>query len=423
MLMFIIIVMLLFLMNVKRNCIRCKGRLWCRNSFCPILRKHQKLAKTVKHFKSESNSLSGQSPSVFVGRFGYPNIDVGILSTQDDDAAAYDDPRGWAASNLEIPKIIDYRAGLLNSKFVSNVKQNTRFLETSREVALSSKPVETDIELKDKPKFRLSFHSNTPPMGPNAALEKASIKQNPRIHTKVEKAYSDSDFKSADAMNYLFSKGFDENFLSRILSVGTLGVKPQRKLVPTRWAITATDDTLGKNLINEIKDFKESDCEFYFGNYLGNYYIIMLFPDVWSYELFESYMPRTAWNTEDRINYTTDYETYKGRTSYAEECAGGYYTVRLAVLEKLKEKKRQATCITLRFITDDYAVPLGVWVTREAARKALNNKPIRFNDEDTMLNYCKSLVKKKWGYDINCLFNKSKLLNLMKTQIKLNRYF
>jgi hypothetical protein len=409
-------------MNVQKNCIKCKGRLWCRGSFCPILRKTQVLARTVKGFNPDSSSISGEAPSVFVGRIGYPEINVGILSANDENTAIYDDPRRWANENFEIPKIIDYRASLINSRFKANVHNKPKYLETSQEVALSSKPVEMDIELKDKPKFRVSFHSNTPPMGPNAQLEKAEMKENPKIHTKVEKVFNETDRKASDSMNYLFEHGFDENFLSRILSIGTLGTKPQRKLVPTRWAITATDDMLGKELTKEIKDFKSADYEFYFGSYLGNYYIFMFFPDVWSYELFETYMPKTAWNTENRIQFMTDHETYDGRKSYAENCVGGYYSVRLALLEKLKSMKRQATVLTLRFITDDYAVPLGVWVTREAARKALNSRPIIFSDKDTMLNYAKALVKKKWGYDAECLYKESILLKNMKSQIKLTSF-
>ena len=404
-------------MNVQRNCIKCKGRLWCNLSYCPILRKTQALAKAVKGF--DGNSFSGEAPSVFVGRIGYPDINVGILSANDQNTSVYDDPRRWANEGFEIPRIIDLRASLVNSRFKSHVKQQNKFLETSKEVALASKPVDIDIELKDKPKFRISFNSNTPPMGPNASLVKADMKENPKIHTKVEKVYSQTDLKAGEAMNYLFEHGFDENFLSRILSIGTLGVKAQRKLVPTRWAITATDDTLGKQLIKEIKDFKSVDYEFYFGSYLGNYYLIMLLPDVWSYELFETYMPKTAWNIENKINFTTDYELYEGRKTYAENCVGGYYSVRLAILEKLKSLKRQATVLTLRFITDDYAVPLGVWVTREAARKALNSKPVRFNDRETMLNYAKALVKKKWGYDAENLYMESVLLKNIKSQKKL----
>ena len=43
--------------------------------------------------------------------------------------------------------------------------------------------------------------------------------------------------------------------------------------------------------------------------------------------------------------------------------------------------------LVLRFITGDYAVPLGVWVTREATRKAMNGKPIIFSDKELMLKY------------------------------------
>ncbi|MEM4336599.1 MAG: hypothetical protein QXG86_01190 [Candidatus Woesearchaeota archaeon] len=402
-------------------CLRCKGRLWCKLSYCPILKKMNALIKAVKTINN--SEFSGSAPSVFVGRTGYPHLNVGILSTNTDNSEIYDNPRRWASENFQIPQIIDFRASLINSRFKADVKEKNKFLETGQEIAMASKPVETDITLKDKPRFRISFNITAPPMGPNAQLRSIEFKENPKISRKVEKVYLEGDRKASDSLGYLFNKGFDENFLSKIFSMGIVGVKTQRKLVPTRWAITATDDILGKRIIEEIKFFREADCEFYFGDYLGNYYMIMFFPEVWSYELFETYMPKTAWNVEDNINYTTDYEFYEGRKNYAENCVGGYYSVRLAVLEKLKDKKRQASVLVLRFITDDYAVPLGVWVTREAARKTLKNKPIVFEDKETMLKYAQALVKKKWGYDANYLYSKSKLLNKIKEQSKITNFF
>ena len=53
-----------------------------------------------------------------------------------------------------------------------------------------------------------------------------------------------------------FKNKFDEYTLSKILSVGVLGLKKDKKLVPTRWSITATDDILAKNLLRKIRDFK-----------------------------------------------------------------------------------------------------------------------------------------------------------------------
>ena len=115
----------------------------------------------------------------------------------------------------------------------------------------------------------------------------------------------------------------------------------------------------------------------------------------------------------------TDYEPYESRKYYAEETAGGYYTVRLAVLEKLNEMKKQGSVLALRFITGDYTLPLGVFVTREAARKSLQSKPIEFSSMELMLEYAKKLVKKKFNFDLNNILNKSVLLKNMKQQSKL----
>ena len=144
-----------------------------------------------------------------------------------------------------------------------------------------------------------------------------------------------------------------------------------------------------------------------------------MFPEPWSYELFEMYMPRAEWNITNEIQFMTDYESYSGRKEYAENCGGGYYSVRLAVLERLKEIKKQASVLALRFITGEYAVPLGVWVTREAARKALKNKPIEFASKELMVEYTKKLAKKKFGYDLGDLLKNSILLRNINTQMKL----
>jgi len=311
---------------------------------------------------------------------------------------------------------------LINSRFKANVKQQDKMLSISQEVGMASKPVDVEINLEKKPFFRLNTDAFAAPMGPNAQLKKIEITSNPQIHTKVDKVVSDKELKANDALNYLHSHGFDENFLSKLLSVGTVGIGANRKLVPTRWSITATDDLLCKNTLKEVRQYPESDYTAFFGSYLGNYYLILLFPDVWSYELFETYLPKASWNITNTIQFSTDYEGFYGRKDYAENCVGGYYSVRLAIAEKLREMKRQASVLTLRFITGEYALPLGVWVTREAARKALK-KPIKFASKELMLNYAKLLVKKKFGYDIENLTKHSILLKDVGKQKKVMDFF
>ena len=393
----------------------------CGKGKCPLCARQIALLNVKSQLTKENFSTDAVSP--FVGRFGYPNVNVGIMAPpqEEDDSWLYDAPKYWAVNNFEIPKIVDFRSSLLNSRYAINIRSANKMLELSQDVAMSSAPVDVEINLKEKPKFRLNVDSAMAPYGPNAQLKSAKLESNPKIHTKVYKVFSDNDMKANDAMLYLYKNRFDENFLSRILSVGTLGLKKNRKLVLTRWSITASDDIIGKSLTHEIKNYPETGYNAFFGGYLGNYYLILMFPEIWGYELFETYIPSNC-SLSLNLKSTTDYENFYGRKNYAENTAGGYYSVRLAILEKLKEMKRQASVLALRFITDEYTMPLGVFVTREAARKAVNNKPIEFSSKKLMLTYAKHFIRKKFNADVEYFFNKSILLRSMKEQSKLAQF-
>ncbi|MEA3430258.1 MAG: hypothetical protein U9R08_03220, partial [Nanoarchaeota archaeon] len=409
-------------MNIP--CIKCKGKnpANCGRTFCPIIAKNNAMFKIKDAVKED---FQGGSPSVFVGRVGYPYLNVGILAPPGvSESQEYDAPRLWSDKGYNIPKIVDYRSALVNSRFKCGVMESNKFLDISQEIGMSLKPVDVEVNLKERPGLRMDIGPNVTPMGPAGKLEKAKITSNPGVDTRVDKVVSDTDLKSTEAIRYLYNKSFDENFLSKLLSVGNLGVGSSRKLVPTRWSITAVDDNVGKMLISEVKDFSNKvNYTAYFGSYLGNYYVIMFFPEVWGYELFESYMPEASWNASYDLQFTTDYEPHTGRKTYAENCAGGYYTVRLAILEKLKQMKKQGSVLALRFITGEYAVPLGVWVTREAGRKTLSGKGLEFGSKELMLKYCWALVKKKFGFDINNILKHSIMIKNMKEQSKLSSFF
>jgi len=243
-------------------------------------------------------------------------------------------------------------------------------------------------------------------------LFKARITSNVKIDTKVDKVVDDIDLKAEEAVNYLYKKGFQENFLTKLISLGNLGLKKNRKLVPSRWSITAIDDIVGKRMIREIKDYPTLDKpRLYKAEHFGNHYFILMFPEVWSYELYE----------KKHSEVWTDFEYYEGRKTYAESTAGGYYANRLGILEKLRELKRQATIFTLRIVTDDYKAPLGVWLCRETTRKAMDNY-VEFESKELMLEFLKTMVKSKFHFDASDILKQSKILNFMKNQMRLTNY-
>jgi DNA repair protein NreA len=358
---------------------------------------------------------------VFVGRFGYPDVNVGILSTEQYDH--HDEPLLWSKENYDISKIIDLRSSLINSNFKASITSfKDRLLGMSREISMAKEPVDVEVNLSKKPIFSLSFGQDVTPHGPSIALKKARITENPKIPKQIDKAVSDTDLKAGEALSKLYRSEFDEHYLSKLLSTGSLGIKTQRKLVPTRWSITAVDDTLAKQMISEIKDYTTHELSVFFGGFLGNYYVAILLPEVWSYELFETYVGKSTWHESEDISVMTDHEGYGGRKDYARETAGGYYAARLGVLEYLKRQKRQSTIILLRFITGEYYAPLGVWVVREAVRKTMAGKPLNFDSEELLFRYVRALVKKRFSVDADLLLKKSLLLRRAKTQMKLTSF-
>lgn len=405
-------------MNIR--CIKCKGRdpSICGRTYCPIMIKIGAQKKVNVEAKQD---FFGQSPNVFVGRFGYPEVNVGILGVEHYEE--HDNPLLWSKENYDIAKIINLRSSLINSNFKAKITGfKERFMEMSKEVGMAEKPVDVEVNLNKKPVFSLSFEQDTMPHGPNVQLKNARITENPKIPSIVDKVVDDIDFKASNALNYLYKKNLDEHYLTRLLSIGTLGIKKQRKLVPTRWSITAVDDTLAKQMIKEVKDYQLHDYAVFFGGHLGNYYVAIFFPEIWGYELFETYVGKSTWHDSEEITTMTDYESYDGRKDYASNTAGGYYAARLAVLEYLKKAKKQSSVLLLRFITGEYYAPLGVWVVREATRKALANKPFVFDSRELMLKYVQALVKKRFGLNVEPILRQSIMLSNVKSQRKLGEF-
>ncbi len=132
-----------------------------------------------------------------------------------------------------------------------------------------------------------------------------------------------------------------------------------------------------KTLILQALDFPEvKGYHLFSGEELGNHFEVLLFPRPFSFELIEIWRPHSLWAEEGFIG--RDGEDARPKKGYS-PLAGGYYAARLAVLEHLSRWGRQAGVLAIREISEDYRIPLGVWVVREVARKAMSSDPTRFD--------------------------------------------
>ncbi|MCK4432867.1 MAG: hypothetical protein KAV48_02935 [Methanomicrobia archaeon] len=381
----------------KEKCVVCKGRLFCGLSRCPILAqiKVQKRVDLDREF-------FGPSPSLFVGWKNYPYVNYGPLSLPfEDDAVVYDNPSLWYGEGFN--EIITYRSSLIRSMEKVRVDKESRIVEDVQEIVLSERPVDIEVTLKKKPRFRILFSAVSQPMGPLGTIEELKITENPKISQKVDRVVND-EIKTEKALSILYTEGYDVYALTRFLSSGALGI--EKKIVPTRWSITAVDDIVGKNLIAEIKEFRVIDKYVVLSNsYLGNHFEILLIPKKWEFEVLEAWIPDTFWTMgAEKITITSEYETYFGRKEYAMKQGGGYYAIRLGVLERLRELKRQACALVFREVTPDYFIPVGVWECRENVRNA---QITSFETLKEALEYIKSSL----STDFDLWKGKSAVLN------------
>ena len=81
-------------------CIRCKGSnpANCGRTFCPIIARSKAMFRLKEDMAKEpSADFFGSAPAPFVGRFGYPSVNVGILAPPEikEDAWLHDAPLDW----------------------------------------------------------------------------------------------------------------------------------------------------------------------------------------------------------------------------------------------------------------------------------------------------------------------------------------
>jgi hypothetical protein len=176
--------------------------------------------------------------------------------------------------------------------------------------------------------------------------------------------------------------------MQKAFSMGTMGIDDNRKLVPTRWSITACDSTIGNRLLREVKNFEVIDTHrVYEFSSLNNYYAILLLPQEWMFEWMEAFLH--VLGREELI--FSDYEHNSVKKGYS-RVGGCYYTSKMAVLEALAREKKQSAAIILREAYQGY-IPLGVFNVRENIRSAMNEPYREFEDMKTSLDYIASNLK------------------------------
>ena len=327
-------------------------------------------------------------PSVFIGSWNYPKVYVGPMITPlEGDTSIMDTPESWIANQKTQEDIIGYRMNLVRGKQLVGIKDlENGMVEKLQEISLASNSIDSEAEFGKKPRG-VSFSDHHAPHGPSAVIEKFDI-ESVRWDRELEKIYYDTDLLAKEAVLDLHKEDVPFSQIQKAFSVGTMGIGKRRKLVPTRWSITACDSTIGNQLLKDVKHSEVLDTyRVYEFASLNNYYAVLLIPTPWQYEWMEAFLKVLG---KEEVIFS-DYEHYNGKKEYS-RVGGCYYTCKMAVLEALAREKRQAGVIVLREAYSGY-VPLGVFNVRENVRSAMKTPFKEFEDIKTALTYVDNNLK------------------------------
>jgi hypothetical protein len=402
-------------------CLRCRSaQLLCGKPVCPILVKYQAFTRSLPMLGGGKELDGSSPPGLFVGRFGYPKVSIGPLVTASHgDTLLLDTPEDWVGRSVS--DVVGYRTMLVRGTQQVNVldaEKPIRLVEDVQTLALASESVEVEATFKRPPRGHLSLSDELPPYGPSAPIEKVRLDVR-KVDAGLDRLASDTDATARTAVTELYDRGVKVSRIQRAFSAGTLGRRGRRKLVPTRWSITAVDDLLSKENLEQIREFPElSEFRLYRYTALDNRWFIAFLPGSFRYESIEAWYPNTLWNPNtERIVMLGDHEGFKGRTSYA-SMGGCYYAARLATTEELVRRRRQAGVLVFREVHPGEILPLGVWNVREHVRAALQQP---FEAVGSMAELL-SKMSESFAIPLPHWLSQSAVLHEARTQRKLEEF-
>jgi len=321
-------------------------------------------------------TLEGATPpSVFVGSWNYPRVFAGpLVAPVREECGIMDTPESWIPSGWTQEQILACRLDLVRGKRAHDVfRVEDPFALRLQEVVLSSSSLESEVSFLHAP-TGVSLSEEFTPYGPSAPLENFRADSG-RFDPHLERCYYDRDLCAADAIIDLHRKGVPFSRIQKALSTGALGQGKRRRLVPTRWSITACDTVLADFYLRQVRQNSIIDTvrvhEF---SSLNNHYAVILLPVPWEYEWMEAFL-RVRKNEEVIFS---DHEGPGGKKEYS-SVGGCYYSCKMAVLEALAREGLQAGVIVLREARAGY-IPLGVFNVRENVRQAMQQPYREFED-------------------------------------------
>lgn len=389
-------------------------------------RKFYEEIKAYQQTLKPTKEIVGFGSAPIVGEKNYPFLATHNISNEDKKTSFFETGNLVKKSYNEIlPLKAKSILGSTQKNYIK--KPKARIVEELRDIYKSKTAIEMQSSFDKEITFNKILSSKVAGvMGSQNELTKLEAQENTKTSNKIEK-FTANDIKAREAIISLYEKGVSEHQIINLLALGSFGIEINRKLVPTKWAISAYDQTIDNYLHKKIQKYSLiNQYEIYQDRDKGNDFIIILLPDTFSAEIVETWdisgfdqsEATGKWKTDKKMIIEQDYVGNNNKLGYTEpNCSGGYWATKSPINRFLDQRKKQASYISIRFI-DNYEIPLGVVFVRECARKALKNCIFKSSSQKEVEDFLKQYSPRHYYH-----FKTSKLLKEQQTQKKITSFF
>lgn len=367
--------------------------------------------KQIKLYQAElkpTKEIEGVGSAPIVGEKNYPYLKVHNVSTEETKNSFFKSGEVVKKDYTEIFKI--KAKNILGSTDEGYIKKvDNRLKKEISDIYKSRTEIEFTSEFENELKFdKVLVNKVSGIVGSKNSLHSIEANENTTTSKQIEK-YTTEDIKAKDAVLNLYERGVNEHQIIHLLALGEFGLNFNKKLVPTKWAITAYDQMVEKHLHSKILKYNViKSFEVYYYKNKSDTHVIVLLPDTYSGEHFEDW---EGGQGRDYIGVNNRLKTPEPNN------AGGYYATKIGVHEHLNERKSQASFVALRVIRN-YDVPLGVVFVRECVRECLKNLVFKSNEIKDVEEF---LMKNYFLHYKH--FISSKVLSERKSQTKLGDFY
>jgi len=383
-----------------------------------INRTKQEFFKQIKAYQKTlkpTKEIEGFGSAPIVGEKNYPFLQIHNSSNENKN-------NSYLNSNKIVKQgykhIFELKAkNILGSTQNTYIKNTTNRINNEIiDIYKSKKAIEFNSKFEKELKFdKILTNKMSGIMGSKNELESLQATENTKTSKQIEK-YSSNDAKAKEAIIKLYERGKNEQQIIHLLSLGVFGVNINKKLVPSRWAITAYDKTIEHYLYKKITKYPIiNEFEVYYYKNKSDTHVNILLPDHYTGTHTENWSDSYS---DEWDGFNTDYFNHVNKIPTPDPLnSGGYYATKVALNEHLNSRKKQASAIMVRVIRN-YDVPLGVVFVRECVRESFKNRIFKTNSFKELEKYIKINFPIHYKH-----FIESKVLQEQRKQTKLNQFF